>query len=404
MKIATAFIAVLIAIGTQAQSVFGDESHAFVLMPSEAISSGVVSNVSISNSGRLLLFQRKLVTLVEIVSQAKPNWYCYDRVSKTTTKLSIPSTSFVSVMCDDMHLVFSSSRPNEGSGIMNLKTGESLPISIGNGYLIYDGSKPFAPFVMFGDRTGDVTLMTADGKANVVNFGKNVAVTGPVASDIENIYFHSLVAHANPRVALRLTMNRSSGKVTQKPYQGNEEAKDLNNYFNETHFHVNLYGEDAKISFRSEPPVIPTNIPKEIKIGPGFGGVQLSPQNDFVAYIDAGSLLLREIRPIDLALGKALSDEEERLRLIARAKQAGTAILMWSADHDDNYPGQYGLESELQPYLSTKDGLKDFTYTYKGGNASTLESPATTELGFFVATGGRVVVYADSHVKFVPNP
>ncbi len=147
-----------------------------------------------------------------------------------------------------------------------------------------------------------------------------------------------------------------------------------------------------------------SELPWQIWIGPGNGFVQLSSQNDFVLYQDAGSLLLREIKKVDIALANKLWKAELLAKLVARAKTIGTAVVMWASDHDDKYPGQTGWEDELKPYVRDSNIFGDFTYTFKGGNARDIEDVSGTELGFFVASGGRVVVYADSHVKFVPNP
>lgn len=385
-----------------AQNVFGDGQKAFALMPSEAISSGVVSAVSISNSGRLILFQRQIVTDVSEKPSTVKAWYLYDRSTKSTRRLTIPVTSNITVMSDDNNLVYTGFSADEKSGILNLSTGSSIPIDLQSGYLLYGGNKSFAPFLMMNDGKDNISLISPDGKTRSVTFGENLALTGPVAGDKENIYFHAFVKKSNPRSSVRLTMNRSSGQISQKPYRNSEEWNDLHPELANVVFSVHADGEYSLISYR--PGLSNSPLPYQIRIGPGDGFVQLSSQNNFVLYLDAGSLLLRDIKPVDLELANKLLAQEVLTKLVKRGRQIEKAICMWAGDHDDAYPGQNGWEQELQPYIRERDGFKDFNYTCKGGNAKEIENPWSTELGFLVADNGRVVVYADGHAKFVPNP
>ena len=404
MKAIFVVVIAFLSIIASAQSVFGDATRAFALMPSEAISSGVTSQVSISESGRLILFQRQLILDVSEKPQGAKSWLVYDRGNKTTKRLTIPTTSFVSAMFDDSHLVFSGYLPNEKSGILDLRTGDIRNIDVGTGHIMYAGDKAFAPFIMFGNRTGNVTLMSAEGKSSTVNFGENIAVSFPVAGDSENVYFHSMVVHSSPRVPLRLTMNRATGKVTQRPYKPEEERNDFKMGQAEPLLNLVDIGEFATISVVRGSVQDKSEIPSGARIGPGYGRALLSPTSDFVVYQDAGSLLLREIRSIDLVLAKKLTDADALAKLIDRAKQVGTALAILASDNDDAYPGQEEWETKLQPYVKNKDVLKDFNYTFRGGDAASIADPSRSELGFFVTSGGRVVVFADTSVSFVPDP
>ena len=386
------------------QTIFGNSSKAYSLMPSEAISSGVVSQILISHSGRLILFQRQKVVAVSEKQQGPKTWYVHDRVAKTTKQLDIPAAALVIPMSDDSHLVFGGPSSLEKSGILNLKTGKIVSFNLQSGRIIYGGDQPFAPFVMFGNRTGDVTLMAADGKSKIVNFGENIAVSFPVEGDDQNIVFHSMVINSKPRAAMRLTLNMATGKVTQKPYSREQEILDFRAGERTPIFHISDSGELSSIAILSNPSDAKSPLPSFARIGPGSGKVQLSPRNDYVVYLDAGSLLLREIHPTDLALAKKLTDEEALKSLISRAKQIGTALGIYASDYDDSLPGQEGWETKLMPYTKNRDVLRDFNYTFRGGEMGSIQDVTTTELGFFVTNGGRVVVYADTTVKFIPDP
>ena len=87
------------------------------------------------------------------------------------------------------------------------------------------------------------------------------------------------------------------------------------------------------------------------------------------------------------------------------AKQIATSLMVYASDTDDSsLPGQEGWDTKVLPYCKDGDLLKRFNYTYKGGSLSSLENPATTELGFTMGPGGRAVAYADGSVKWIPNP
>lgn len=172
MKAVVCLIAAVLAGISWGQSVFGNASKAFALMPSEVISSGVVSQVSISNSGRLILFQRQIISEVEEKPQNTKSWYLFDRTTKSTKRLTIPSTSMVTGMFDDVHLVHNSNSPDVRAGILNFKTGENLPVELKSGYLMYGGNLPFAPFLMINDGMDNITFLTAEGKSTVATFAK----------------------------------------------------------------------------------------------------------------------------------------------------------------------------------------------------------------------------------------
>ena len=405
MKVVTFVLAGLLSAIVQAQDVFGSDSQAFALMPAETVSSGVVSNVSISFSGRLILFQRRTVTSVELKPKESKDWYCFDRRTKVARKLRVqPETTSVTAMTDDEHLVISTWTGQGHAEILNLATGNMTNIELGDGYVMYAGDKPFSRTIMIGHQSEKVTFLSLDGKTKEVDFGPNIVVSFPYAGDDTNLYFHARVHHANPPVRLKMTLNRTTGAITQSPLKENEELRIIFREEKLRQFSVDSGGGFAMIGLVNERHDYKREIPWKTRVGPDVGNIEVSPANDFVIYQDAGCLLLREIQPVDFALAKKLSEAEALAKLVNRAKQIGTALMVLASDHDDNLPGISDWEKELMPYLKDKDMMRDFNYTYRGGNAGDILSPAETELGFFVAAGGRVVLYSDSHAKFVPNP
>jgi hypothetical protein len=145
-------------------------------------------------------------------------------------------------------------------------------------------------------------------------------------------------------------------------------------------------------------------IPKSTKLGPADGRIEFSNKGDIVVYQDAGSLLFREIQPIDPALAKKLGLDIVKKKLLSKAKQVGLGFIIYGSDNDDVLPGAEGWEAKLMPNMKNRDIMNDFNYTFKGGDLNGVEDPSGTELGFVVGPGGRAVVYLDGHAKWIPNP
>lgn len=131
---------------------------------------------------------------------------------------------------------------------------------------------------------------------------------------------------------------------------------------------------------------------------------RLSPGLNAVFYSTKGVGMVRLLMklPKEVAL-KSLA-EAEKMKVMNDAKQVGMALHMYAADMDDNIPSN-GSDwmTALNPYLKNNSPMEGFVYTYGGGNLANVENPATTELGFKHGPGGRAVVYADGHVKWIPD-
>jgi hypothetical protein len=130
----------------------------------------------------------------------------------------------------------------------------------------------------------------------------------------------------------------------------------------------------------------------------------LSPDGGTVAYIHQGDALVREIAKVPKELYLAAQAAALRSLALNKAKQAGLALIMCAADMDDTLlPNNGNWQDALTPYLGDKSLLDGFNYTYGGGPMANIESPATTMIGFVNGPGGRAVVYADGHAKWIPN-
>jgi prepilin-type processing-associated H-X9-DG protein len=155
-----------------------------------------------------------------------------------------------------------------------------------------------------------------------------------------------------------------------------------------------------------------TGLPKPVKHSPdnqaglvtsdGFNG-SLSPSLEAVAYSHQGTAMVRQIVQVPKSAFYQARDAAMRSLAINKAKQVGLALTMLANDHDDVLPGKDGWQDKILPYVLNKGMIDGFNYTFGGGPESGIDKPADTMLGFVNGPGGRAVVYADGHVKWVPN-
>ena len=83
--------------------------------------------------------------------------------------------------------------------------------------------------------------------------------------------------------------------------------------------------------------------------------------------------------------------------LLARGRQIGVALQMYAKDNDGKYPlFQEFMDGAIDPYLKDKSIDKDFVYMPPLKDVD----PATSEVGFFMADDGRVVVFQDGNAKY----
>lgn len=130
----------------------------------------------------------------------------------------------------------------------------------------------------------------------------------------------------------------------------------------------------------------------------------LSPNNAYVSFVSRGALLVRSISKVDLEKLENLRDEALKAQAIKTAKQVATAMAIYSSDYDIFVPNNSDWRDHLGPYLKDRDLANRFEYTFGGGNASDVQKPSETELGYVSGPGGRAVAYVDGHVRWIPNP
>lgn len=136
-------------------------------------------------------------------------------------------------------------------------------------------------------------------------------------------------------------------------------------------------------------------------ITPEANEYEMSPTSDAIYYESQGIGMVRMLPRVS----KEAANKALQTLAVRDAKQVGLALLMYSGDYDDEMPINNGdWMDNVLPYIKDRGVMDGFTYTYSGGNMTELKDPANTEMGYKEGPGGRAVVYADGHVKWVPNP
>ncbi len=129
----------------------------------------------------------------------------------------------------------------------------------------------------------------------------------------------------------------------------------------------------------------------------------LSPNEVNVGYTSQRMLWVRTLQPISLEAYAAALAAANRTEAMSRAKQVATALQIYLADNEDMWDGGDPL-TLLEPYTKNRALFDGFVFTIPQGDFMKLERPAETEIGHIPMSGGRIVAYADGHVKWVADP
>ena len=405
------------------QDLFGNSKEAYVLMPSRAIASSVVRQVDLSPSGRLIFYRQVLSTnLDELLGYDSPEmgkWFVYDRVSMNTTALKFPGViREMSPLGDDKTVYFIS---NNGEGLLNIATGNVTSISLAGVKRTYFGEKAYAPFIIGCPNKETLQIYYLNGTTTSVKIDPTITLHWLLSGDAKNLTFYGSRKTNAKRSLFTATLNMLRMEVSYRDYTPEDHGEDGSRpsftreksgdmdyilLFNQEQIIQSQAPNSTNVKPTPRPPqpAESTLIPKMTRLGPTGGIVTFSPKGDYVVYQDAGSLLVRDIQPIDPNAAQKLAMNELKKQLLHKVKEVGLGFIMYGGDNDDVFPGQEGWEDKLKPYLRNSDSIRDFNYLYRGGDVSKLDNPATTELGFMVGPGGRAVVYMDGHAKWIPNP
>lgn len=389
-------------------------------MPSQVIASGKVLEFQFSKSGRVVLYSRWQPTSVEEAAKVDVahvgKWFAYDRVTKVTKEISVPGTiQNAYVMGDDQTVYFSAKDREFYTGFYSLVSGKVTPVSFDGFHIQYSGQFAFAPFLVGNDDQNQFAIFLRDGSKRVFKTNPDFNINF-LRSDDKSLYFsvrpkkRSTTPSKLPSLG---TLEVATGVFSIREFSSLSEWDQMLDWLKvDSKFHYDSdlgwgYIElesDANPADGNRPDRRNVLISQRGKVGPSDGYIEFSYDDSAILYLDAGSLLMREILPVKPEVASKLASDEAKAKLIKRAKIIGTAMMIYAADNDDELPGQDGWENKLSIYLKDKTEMRDFTYSYKGGSTDKIENLSTTELGFILGPGGRAVVYLDGSAKWIPNP
>lgn len=133
----------------------------------------------------------------------------------------------------------------------------------------------------------------------------------------------------------------------------------------------------------------------------GYGAVTRDAKYCVIEYNRA--LFLTEIVRVSKEQKEAIEMQAVIQKALQVGKMVGVAIHMFFADND-KMPSKEGFQSEVLPYIKSKDTLSQFVYTGPDdldlNHAGNLDQ---IEVGFVPGPGGRAIVYGDGHVVWVPD-
>lgn len=140
---------------------------------------------------------------------------------------------------------------------------------------------------------------------------------------------------------------------------------------------------------------------RQIIVGYDGHNPEASPTDTGVFYSTESFSVVRPVIQVDKAALDKLLAAAERTKIMSEVNQIGRALMMYAADNDDKFPTKEQLaEGAIDPYLMRPGMTDGFVYH---GVTSYGDSPATTEAGFRLCPGGRVVLYQDGHTMFMPG-
>ncbi|MCS6923975.1 MAG: hypothetical protein NZM10_06310 [Fimbriimonadales bacterium] len=137
----------------------------------------------------------------------------------------------------------------------------------------------------------------------------------------------------------------------------------------------------------------------------------VAPTGDAILYTAHGAAFYRTLIRLPAEAVRRMQEEAKVARYLSQGKQIAIAMLMYAQDYEENFPpnlGDEGVAQVLLPYLRSRevfevDGTFAFRYLMDGENLANIQNLPETEVGYLQLPEGRIVLYADGHVKWKPN-
>jgi hypothetical protein len=417
MKIIPALFAILATSMASSQQVFGDETRAWMVGPAKAISSGSVNSFQYSARGTKIIYNRTDPNYYFLGEQKPPKteWFVYDILKGQSLAIKISGLSWqsnISLLGDERTVFFTDFVDEKVQGFYNLETGAITRTSIPLGKIMYYGENPVAPFLVVSTAENAVTLVAPGRGTQSFKIEKGTELLNPTYSDGQIVKFQAYAGRNNQIVLREVTLALRTGESKVRDLKreewdkmGSKEVKPIFALNNEAEF-ATLGLPPVQVpkgSPNTKPKPRPGYLERTVYVCPTRFQVQLEPSEKSIAYTDNGALLLREIRPFDHDLAEKMKIEALKAQAMSIAKQVGIALMLYAADMDEVLPNGENFVNRLTPYIKDRKMIAAFNYTYAGGPMDQIKDIANTELGFTMGPGGRAIVYADGHAKWVPD-
>jgi hypothetical protein len=413
MKATLALVASLVAGLAHAQAVFGDESRAWMIGPAKAVSSGMVTQFSYSANGERIFFNRIEPSALfnpSLTTQPASKWFVYDCQRGASTELIIPGATpntQLSAMGDSKTIFFSDSSNPKLQGFLDLSTGRIQWTAVATETIFYSGEKPGAPFLMYEAGESAFGILEPGRQPAIYKVKLRIGFQAPYYADARVIKFASYSRSTKPIQYLDASLDRATGEVAVKEIKSDLWGKLA---YDEVPKPFELSGEENELRLGlPEPEEAKGKKPKKSILDrttylcPTGFNPQLHPTGASVGYVDNGALLLRDIKPFDHDLAEKMRLAALKAQALSQAKQMGTALIIYATDMDEVLPNGENFVNRIMPYVKDRKMIEGFTYTFAGGPMDQIKDPSKTELGFTMGPGGRAVVYADGHAKWVPD-
>lgn len=123
-----------------------------------------------------------------------------------------------------------------------------------------------------------------------------------------------------------------------------------------------------------------------------------------VWYVDRSGLYVLDLIPISSKDYEAALADQVKRETMSRAKQVGTAMMIYGADYDDCFPLAKGWAESIYPYMKNSSLTDGFVYMMNGENMTEIEDITGTIVGFIETPYGTAYVRGDSSVVWKDKP
>lgn len=143
----------------------------------------------------------------------------------------------------------------------------------------------------------------------------------------------------------------------------------------------------------------------ELRLSKEADKVVMDEKGSRVLFRAHGAVFVSEITPFDLEAALKALMAYARTNALNMAKNAGTALQIYTADYDGVLPfsGASAKES-VMPYIKSAKILDSVIWNnVTGQTLASISDPAGYELGYVPGPGGRAIIFADGSVGWRPD-